>query len=135
MSTIETLVQLKLSVIKFHNANEYLEAAMARDACFTSHNSLQWKKTGDGQMADIAAEIKDLLPQRGQEIADVKIERLLARYELMEQELETLEVRHSADKAVYKAITGEDWTARPKRTHKATGLGIDSRLSKFGFVA
>ena len=135
MTKQTSLVELKLAVIKYHNANEYLEGAMARDACFTSFNSLNWKKTGDGQMSDIAAEIKDLLPQRGQEITDVKLERLLSRYEQMEQELAILEERHAADKAVYKAISGDDWTARPKRTHVSSGQGIDSRLAKFGFAA
>jgi hypothetical protein len=134
--TIENnLVALKLATIKFHNANEYLEVAMARDACFTSHNSLTWKKTGTGQMADVAAEIKELLPQRGQEITDVKLERLLTRYEQMETELAILEERHNADRAVYKIIAQEEWTARPKRTHTSTGHGIDSRLAKFGFAS
>lgn len=135
MTTKNDLVALKLAVIKYHNANEYLEVAMARDACFTSFNSLNWKKTGDGQMGDIAAEIKDLLPQRGQEITDVKLERLLSRYEQMEAELSILEERHAADKAVYKIVAQEDWTARPKRTHVSSGHGIDSRLAKFGFAA
>lgn len=135
MTKQTNLVELKIAIIKYHNANEYLEVAMARDACFTSFNSLNWKKTGDGQMGDIAAEIKELLPQRGQEITDVKLERLLSRYEQMEAELSILQERHDADKAVYKAIAGEEWTARPKRTHVATGHGIDSRLAKFGFAA
>ena len=141
MTTKNDLVALKLAIIKYHNANGYLEGAMARDACFTSFNSLNWKKTGDGQMGDIAAEIKDLLPQRGQEITDVKLERLLSRYEQMEAELSILEERHAADKAVYKAIADEhgltprEWTASPKRTHVSSGHGIDSRLAKFGFAA
>jgi hypothetical protein len=135
MTIKNDLVALKLAVIKFHNANEYLEVAMARDACFTSFNSLQWKKTGTGQMGDVAAEIKELLPQRGQEITDVKLERLLSRYEQMETEYAILEERHNADKAVYKTIAQEDWSARPKRTHVSTGQGIDSRLAKFGFAA
>jgi hypothetical protein len=135
MTTQNDLVALKLATIKFHNANEYLEVAMARDACFTSYNSLMWKKTGNGQMGDVAAEIKELLPQRGQEITDVKLERLLTRYEQMEAELSILEDRHNADKAVYKLIAQEEWSARPKRTHVATGHGIDSRLAKFGFAA
>jgi hypothetical protein len=82
-------------------------------------------------MADIAAEIKDLLPERGTEIADVKLARLLDRYEGMEQELEVLSQRHAADCEVYMQITGEMWTPRPRRTHTATGLGLDDRLKKF----
>lgn len=126
-----TLVELKLAVIKYHEANEYTETAIARDACYTSFNGIQYKKTGNGQMADVAAEIKGLLPERGQEITDVKLARLLDRYEGMETELAILEERHAADKAVYKLITGEEWTARPRRTHVSTGHGLDSRLAKF----
>jgi CRISPR/Cas system CSM-associated protein Csm2 small subunit len=137
MTTKTNLVQLKLAVIKFHEANPYLETAMARDACFTSHNGLSWKGS---QMSDVAAEIKDLLPQRGQEIADTKLERLLTRYEQMEVELAVLEERHEADKSVYKAVAAEhgmtprEWTPAPKRTHVSSGLGIDSRLAKFGLA-
>jgi hypothetical protein len=135
MTINKELVALKLAVIKYHNANDYLETSMARDACFVSFNSLQWKKTGQGQMLDTAAEIKDLLPQRGQEITDVKLERLLDKYEQMETELNMLEERHNADKAVYKEITGDEWSAKPKRTHTSTGHGIDSRLAKFGIAS
>jgi len=131
MSINQELVALKLAVIKYHNSNPYLETSMARDACFVSFNSMQWKKTGQGQMLDTTAEIKELLPQEGQEITDVKLERLLDKYEQMETELNTLEERHIADKAVYREITGEDWTAKPKRTHTSDGMGIDSRLAKF----
>lgn len=130
-TSIKDLIALKLQVIKFHEANEYTETSIARDACYTSFNSIQFKKTGNGQMADIAAEIKGLMPERGQEIADVKIERLLTRYENMEVELDILTDRHDADKAVFKLLTGDEWTARPKRTHKSTGLGLDDRLKKF----
>jgi hypothetical protein len=96
---------------------------------------MMWKRTGQGQMGDLAAEIKDLLPQRGQEITDVKLERLLDRYEQMEAELAILEERHAADKGVYFLLAGEEWTAKPKRTHVSTGHGIDSRLAKFGLAS
>lgn len=130
--TISHLADLKLAVIEYHkNANEYAKTGMARDACFTSFNSLMWKRTGQNQMLDTAAEIKSLLPQRGTEIIDVKLEKLLARYELMEEELETLTERHEADKEVYHRITGEHWSAKPKRTHTSDGLGLDARLAKF----
>jgi hypothetical protein len=126
-----SLVELKLAVIKYHNANAYTEVSIARDACYTSFNSINFKKTGNGQMSDVAAEIKDLLPQRGQEVTDVKLAKLLDRYEGMEQELATLEERHAADCEVYHQISGEKWLNKPKRTHVATGHGLDSRLAKF----
>jgi hypothetical protein len=130
-SDLSGLIKLKLSVIKYHNANPYTESSIARDACYTSFNSVQFKLRGDGQMADVAAEIKGLIPDEGQEITNVKLERLLDRYEGMEIELAILEDRHNADKAVYKEITGDEWTARPKRTFKSNGMSLDSRLAKF----
>jgi predicted metal-binding transcription factor (methanogenesis marker protein 9) len=130
--TISHLADLKLAVIEYHiNANDYAKTGMARDACFTSFNSLMWKRTGPNQMLDTASEIKSLLPERGTEVADVKLEKLLSRYELMEQELEMLTERHDADKEVYLAITGDIWSAKPKRTHTSDGLGLDARLAKF----
>ena len=122
------LVSLKLAVIKFHEANEYTEGQIARDACFTSHNGMMWKT---GQMADVAAEIRGLMPERGSDIVDVKLARLIDRHEAMEVELHVLEERHKADLEVYKTITGETWTPRPKRTHKSDGVGLDDRLAKF----
>lgn len=126
-----SLIELKLAVIKYHNANEYTQSGIARDACFTSFNSMTFKKTGDGQMSDLAAEIKDLLPQRGQEVTDVKLARLLDRYEAMEAELEVLCERHAADCAVYEQIVGKTWMPNPRRTHKSAGHGLDNRLAKF----
>lgn len=130
----QNLVSLKMAVIKYHDANPYLELAMARDACFTSYNAVDWK---NGQMSDVVAEIKGLMPQRGQEITDVKLEKLLARYESMEVESDKLTERHNADKEVYAAIAKEHgltpavWSHKPKRTHTSDGQGLDSRLAKF----
>jgi len=125
-----TLVELKLAVIDYHPKEmEYLKNGIARDACYTSFNSLTYKQ---GQMADVAAEIKDLLPERGSEIVDVKLARLVDRHEAMEIEHQELVERHAADLEVYKTVVGEEWTPRPKRTHKSTGLGLDDRLAKFG---
>ena len=124
-----SLVELKLAVINYHEeANDFLKVGIARDACYTSYNSIGWKKN---QMSDTAGEIKVLMPQRGQEIADTSLERLLSRYEQMEDELETLIERHNADKEVYKQITGQEWLNKPKRTHVSNGLGLDARLKKF----
>lgn len=125
-----TLVELKLAVINYHPKEmEYLKNGIARDACYTSFNSLTYKQ---GQMADVAAEIKDLLPERGSEIVDVKLARLVDRHEAMEIEHQELVERHAADLEVYKTVVGEEWTPRPKRTHKSTGFGLDDRLAKFG---
>jgi hypothetical protein len=138
MTKAPNLVQLKIAVIKFHDANQYLEVAIARDACFTSHNAVTWK---ENQLSDTVGEVKALMPQKGQEITDVKLDKLLTRCELIEAELLILQTRHDADKEVYKIIAEEHgatpavWSHKPKRTFTSEGHGIDSRLAKFGLVA
>jgi len=119
MTKAPNLVQLKIAVIKFHDANQYLEVAMARDACFTSHNAVTWK---ENQLSDTVGEVKSLMPQKGQEMTDVKLDKLLTRCELIESELLILQERHEADKEVYKIIAEEHgatpavWSHKPKRT-------------------
>lgn len=126
-TSLNDLIALKLAVINHHkgDSNEYLRSSIARDACYTSFNSRQWKLD---QMSDIRAELSELTS--GSEVIDVKIERKLDLYESMEHELAELDERHAADLAVFKEITGETWTRKPKRTHKSDGLGTDDRLAR-----
>jgi len=128
-TSLSPLAELKMAVITYHKGNEYvyMRSQIARDACYTSHNSLTYKR---GQMADIKAEIVGLHEASGSEVVDVKIERKVMIYQGMEAELEELTERHNADLEVYKAVTGDNWTPRPKRTHKSDGLGIDSTLKR-----
>ena len=51
------LIELKLAVIQYHNGDnmDYLMKSIARDACYTSYNSLQYKRK---QMADTIAEFE-----------------------------------------------------------------------------
>ncbi len=124
-----TLYDLKIAVVNFHKGNEfeYLRNQIAKDACYTSHNSLMWKQ---GQMADIKAEIADLAEASGSEVVDVKLDKKIALYQAMEPELDEMSMRHTADCAVYLEVSGEAWTARPKRTFKSDGLGRDAALAK-----
>lgn len=127
--SLAALIELKLAVINHHKGevNEYLRSQIARDACYTSHNSVQFKS---GQMADIRAELMDLAPAKGSEVIDVKVERKVEIYQRMEDELAELVERHNADLAVYSKVTGEKWTPRPKRNHKSDGLAVSDELAR-----
>ncbi len=124
-----TLQELKLAVINYHKGdeNEYLRSSIARDACFTSFNSMEWK---NGQMSDIKSELAEL-SEDGSEVVDIKVGRKIALYQRMEDELAELIERHDTDCNVYTEITqGEIWTPRPKRTYSSDGLGDQAELAR-----
>jgi hypothetical protein len=105
------LIKLKLAVIQYHNDEnmDYLQRGIARDACYTSFNSLGFKRK---QMADTIAEFETAMIEQRDTLAD----RLVKRIEGMERELEHLVERHEADKAVYELICdGQQWHPEPKR--------------------
>lgn len=108
----QDLFNLKLEVINFHQGDnmQYVRTTAARDACFTSNNSMNWKAN---QMNDLQTEIAGLIPEEGSEIVDVKLERKIALYESMEDELQELTLRHEADLAVYEQVVGEKWRPGP----------------------
>lgn len=113
-SPLYALVQLKMEVINYHKGeeNEYLRAQIAKDACYTSNNSIQYKTE---MMSRVKEEIAMMIPEQGSEVTDVNLGKKIFIYRSMEQELEELEQRHKADLEVHKKITGEDWSARPKK--------------------
>ena len=105
------LIELKLAVIQYHTGDnmDYLQRGIARDACYTSFNSLTYKRK---QMADTIADFESAVVENRDTIAD----RLASRVENMEIELNELIERHEADKAVYEIIAdGEEWTMEPKK--------------------
>lgn len=105
------LIELKLAVIQYHDGDQmdYLQSGIARDACYTSFNSLSYKKK---QMADAIADYETAV----NEGRDAPQMRILSMIERMEVELEELEERHFADCAVYTIVTdGQEWEAQPKR--------------------
>lgn len=123
ITSYKDLVAAKTAIINYHKGDEYeyIRESMARDACFTSHNSMMWKT---GQMADIKAELVEWRKDNtGAEVIDVKIARKMKLYRSMEPELAELEERHQADREVYKAITGDEWKPRGKRDHSSDKLG------------
>lgn len=110
---LSALISYKLDVVCIHEGehNAYLRASVARDACFTSNNGIQWKLE---QMSNLKAEIATLLEGEGQEVVDVNLAKKVDIFHRMEDELLELQLRHDADLAVYKKETGEDWKSTPK---------------------
>lgn len=122
-----TLTELKLAVVNFHSG-EYTRISVARDACYTSHNSIQWKL---GQMSDLKAEIASLMPLDDQsEVVSVKLAKKLDIFHSMEDELAELEERHNADLEVYKLTSGDDWMRTPRSTGKAESSSILEEAQK-----
>ena len=109
-----TLIDLKLAVINFHDGDNmaYLQKNIARDACYTSYNSLAYKKK---MLADAVTDFETYVLEG----KDIAAERACEKAERMEIEYDQLVERHEADKAVYLIITdGEEWsvTVKPRNT-------------------
>ena len=111
---VPTLVELKLAVLNHFQStqdivpNEQFIAGIARDECYTSHNSLNYKKK---QMADKLADYETAI-EEGKHIRADAIIRLV---ENMEVELTLLDERHQADLSVYEQVTGTQWEPMPKK--------------------
>jgi len=105
------LVELKLAVIKYHqiDGNDYLMQNIARDACYTSHNGLVYKKK---QMADAMSDYETAV-EEGRDAPQMRIMNLIDR---MEIELDHMEERHQADLTAYTIISdGLEWSPTPKK--------------------
>jgi len=119
-----SLVELKLAVINFHKGDhlEYTRTGIARDACYTSHNSIKWKLE---QMSKIKEDIATLAPTEDlSEVVQVQLAKKVDIYQSMEEELAELQERHDADLQVYHMITGEVWSAKPRRTGVADSNSV-----------
>tara|TARA_R110000772_G_scaffold263578_1_gene383408 strand:- start:573 stop:1121 length:549 start_codon:yes stop_codon:yes gene_type:complete len=106
-----TLIELKLAVIKYHEGDntDYLHTGIARDACYTSYNSLSYKK---GLMSNAISDYETMVLE-GRDAGQIKILNMI---EKMEVELGHLEERHDADKSVYHIMTdGEEWSPQAKK--------------------
>ena len=116
--TTSQLIELKLAVIQFHNGDnmDYLMKGIARDACYTSYNSLQYKRK---QMADTIADFETAVVEN----RDTKADAIARRLDNMNVELEHLIERHDADKAVFEIITdGEQWEPQKKSRNVPAAL-------------
>ena len=112
------LIELKLAVIQYHNDEnmDYLMKGIARDACYTSYNSLVYKKK---QMADTIADFETAVVEN----KDTRADAIARRLDNMNVELENLIERHDADKAVYEIITdGEEWSPQTKSRNVPAAL-------------
>ena len=114
---ISTLAKLKLEVINYHTTdrpsqdgpivNEKFLIGLARDACYTSNNSLGFKKK---QVADSLAEYDIAVDEKNSH----SMERTERWINTLLPELDELQTRHDADTEVFAIIThGEVW--QPKR--------------------
>lgn len=106
-----TLIELKLAVIQYHTGDnmDYLQRHIARDACYTSFNSLGYKQ---GQLNDTVAQFESAVAEDNIKRADF-LDMLIDR---MEHELNEMIERHEADKAVYEIICdGEEWKPEKKK--------------------
>jgi len=121
-----TLVELKLAVLNYYQAtqdvvpNEQFVAGIARDECYTSHNSLMYKKR---QLADKLADYETAV-QEGKTIKADAITRLIDN---MEVELTLLDERHEADLSVYEQVTGTQWEPMAKK--RAPAKLSDDRMA------
>ena len=111
---VPTLVELKLAVLNYYQAtqdvvpNEQFVAAIAGDECYTSHNSLLYKKR---QLADKLADYETAV-EEGKTIKADAITRVIDN---MEVELTLLDERHEADLSVFEQVTGRQWEPMAKK--------------------
>tara|TARA_R110000824_G_scaffold25412_2_gene88599 strand:- start:7235 stop:7654 length:420 start_codon:yes stop_codon:yes gene_type:complete len=123
MTKISKLAQLKLEVINYHTTdkpsadgpiiNDKFLISLAGDACYTSNNSLSYKKK---QLADSRAEYDRHVDENNIYSAE-KTERWI---DLLTPELDELQTRHDADIEVFAIIThGEVWQYKPKANKSA----------------
>ena len=119
-NTLSTLAKMKLDVINYHaesittnlNGEEITNikdlVSMARDACYTSHNSVQYAKSN---IADALAEYDEALEDKNQRQIESS-ERYLA---ILQSRMQSQSERHQADIDVYAQLTGgEVWTPEKK---------------------
>ena len=116
------IIAQKLEHINYYRndgLHDALFIGMARDACYTAHNSVGFKKK---QLADVLAEYDRHMAESDTNAAE-RAERFAAR---MLAELEVLEERLDIEKAVYFHITGgEEWAPAPKKTGPVRKSTID----------
>jgi len=133
-----TLVERKLAVLDWFQGtqdvipNEQFIESIAKDECYTSHNSLNYKKR---MLADRLAQYESiahgeamtLAQQVNSSITPIQLDRLQKVIDSIEEELALLETRHEADLSVYEQVTGKAWEPAPKRT--APAKMSDERLA------
>ncbi|BAQ87968.1 hypothetical protein [uncultured Mediterranean phage uvMED] len=110
------LVELKLAVINYHSGDSltYLRESIARDACYTSNNGIQYKET---QISENTNSLKDLRETfSGAEVTHVQMSKLAFVIKEQKKELKELTDRHQADLKAFKKLVGKEWTQNPKKS-------------------
>ena len=105
------IVAQKVDHILYFSSDDFHEAfvhGIARDACYTANNSLQFKQK---QIADALAEYDRYVDEKNANAAE-RTERYLGR---LAAEMEVLKERLDIEKAVYLQIVGEEWQPQTKR--------------------
>ena len=134
MTKISKLAQLKLEVINYHTTdkpsadgpiiNDKFLIGLGRDACYTSNNSLTFKKK---QLADSLAEY-DTAVAEANGYAMERTERWIST---LMPELDELQTRHDADCEVFAVLThGEVWQAKRTASTKTAKIANFSNLRK-----
>jgi len=132
MTKISKLAQLKLEVINYHTTdkpsadgpiiNDKFLIGLGRDACYTSNNSLTFKKK---QLADSLAEY-DIAVEEANGYAMERTERWIGT---LMPELDELQTRHDADCEVFAVLThGEVWQAKRTASTKTAKIANFSNL-------
>jgi len=107
------MTEAKLAAILLHegDALKYVRMNEARDNCYASHNSLQFKQK---QMDDLLDEISTYTKDEAK-VNEITLEKKLDFYGKLEVEYDAYLLRHEADLAVHDQIVGEKWRPPVKR--------------------
>tara|TARA_R110002153_G_scaffold273372_1_gene444118 strand:- start:31 stop:468 length:438 start_codon:yes stop_codon:yes gene_type:complete len=124
-TTLTNLIEMKLAVIMHHagDHNQYLRKSIAGDACYSSHNSMEYKSK---QMSEKRAELASLRPAEGSEVIDKKLANGVDVYNRMSDEMNELQERFDADQAVYKRFAGEEWKPWTNANKKAVSAVLSA---------
>lgn len=101
------IIAQKMEHIKyFTNDNQYLLVSIARDACYTANNSLEYKRK---QLSDALADYDRHIEEKNVNAVE-RAERYIVR---LNEELEILMCRFEIECGVYELFTGEKWSPKP----------------------
>lgn len=125
--TTSNIISQKLDHINYFREDGIYDAlfvGIARDACYTAHNSLNFKKK---QLSDILAEYDRHMAEKedhAAERAEIFAGRLYAELEILEERLEI-------EKAVYFTLTnGEEWVPSQKRKPALKSVDMNALRKK-----
>tara|TARA_B100000424_G_C22646344_1_gene356815 strand:- start:184 stop:600 length:417 start_codon:yes stop_codon:yes gene_type:complete len=118
----KNLVDSKIEVINYHSGDSltYLRESIARDACYTSANSIQYKSDQISENRDKLADLRETYS--GQEVIHVQMSKLAYVIGEQQKELSELNDRHHADLEVYKKLVGKAWTQNAKSSNSKNKL-------------